>query len=209
MPIRCRSPRSGGSNGAGTIGQALTGSYGTLTLNANGSYSYVSDANAGTGSHNDVFTYTVSDGQGGSATATLTVTIDPSGPGGNSANLLAANDFNGDGNSDMLWRHNSGLVGTWDMKNGQVMGTNAFASAPNDWHVQGTGDFNGDGNQDLLWRHNDGTVGIWDMDGAHVLGTHAFSNAPATGTSRTLATSAATARITSSGVTTAASSGCG
>lgn len=167
-----------GSNGAGTVGQAVTGSYGTLTLNANGSYSYASDANAAAGAHNDVFTYTVSDGQGGSATATLTIAIDASTPGGNSANLLAANDFNGDGNSDMLWRHASGLVGTWDMNNGQVRGTNAFANAPNDWHVQGTGDFNGDGNQDLLWRHNDGTVGIWDMNGARVLGTHAFSNAP-------------------------------
>ena len=29
-----------GSGGAGTVGSALTGTYGSLTLNANGSYSY-------------------------------------------------------------------------------------------------------------------------------------------------------------------------
>jgi VCBS repeat-containing protein len=70
------------AHGAGTIGSALTGLYGNLTLNANGSYSYVASNTAAinaaaTGSHPmDVFTYTVSDGNGGTASATLTVDID-------------------------------------------------------------------------------------------------------------------------------------
>ena len=52
---------------AGTVGETLTGAYGTLTLNADGSYRYAADAAAvealpeGTAVE-DVFTYTVSDG---------------------------------------------------------------------------------------------------------------------------------------------------
>ena len=64
---------------SGTIGVALTGAYGTLTLNANGSYSYDANASAvealATGSTvEDVFTYTVSDGSLTSS-AELRVTV--------------------------------------------------------------------------------------------------------------------------------------
>src|SRR6202040_2129968 len=70
------------AHGAGSVGSALAGAYGHLTLNANGSYSYVADntaaiSGAPTGSHlQDAFTYTVSDGNGGTTTASLTVTLD-------------------------------------------------------------------------------------------------------------------------------------
>jgi VCBS repeat-containing protein len=68
-----------GSGTAGTIGSALTGTYGTLTLNANGSYSYVADQDAANildagDTVTDVFNYTVSDGTA-SDTATLTITV--------------------------------------------------------------------------------------------------------------------------------------
>jgi VCBS repeat-containing protein len=70
----------GGSGG--TIGTALAGTYGHLTLNADGSYSYVADnstaiGSAPTGVHlQDAFTYTASDGNGGTTNATLTITLD-------------------------------------------------------------------------------------------------------------------------------------
>ena len=56
-----------GSGTAGTVGQALTGTYGTLTLNSNGSYSYTADQSAADDldsgdTANDYFNYTVSDG---------------------------------------------------------------------------------------------------------------------------------------------------
>ena len=69
--------RTGGSEGsgtAGTLGEALSGTYGTLTMNANGSYTYVSTANSVSGTVTDVFNYTVSDGTA-TDTATLTITI--------------------------------------------------------------------------------------------------------------------------------------
>ncbi|XOJ72919.1 VCBS domain-containing protein [Candidatus Pelagibacter sp. Uisw_114] len=71
---------SEGSGTAGTLGQALTGTYGQLTLNANGSYSYVANQDAAEAldsgdTATDVFNYTVSDGNGGTDTATITITI--------------------------------------------------------------------------------------------------------------------------------------
>ncbi|MDA8846642.1 VCBS domain-containing protein, partial [Candidatus Pelagibacter sp.] len=71
---------SEGSGTAGTLGQALTGTYGQLTLNANGSYSYVANQDAadaldGGDTVNDVFNYTVSDGNEGTDIATITITI--------------------------------------------------------------------------------------------------------------------------------------
>jgi Ca2+-binding RTX toxin-like protein len=90
-------------------------------------------------------------------------------------NVAARNvsgDFNGDGNSDVLWRHDSGQVYIWEMDGLQVKaeGTVAHAPVTNDWHVQGIGDFNADDNSDVLWRHDSGQVYIWEMDG---LGTKA------------------------------------
>ena len=68
--------------GAGTVGGATAGSYGTLTLNADGSYSYLlNNANStvqalGPGQTlTDSFSYTVSDSAGGTATTTLVITI--------------------------------------------------------------------------------------------------------------------------------------
>ncbi|MDC3143526.1 Ig-like domain-containing protein [Pelagibacteraceae bacterium] len=69
----------------GTVGQALTGTYGTLTLNANGSYTYVANQSGADGlaadaTATDTFTYTVSDGAGTTDTATLTITVKGVGP---------------------------------------------------------------------------------------------------------------------------------
>jgi len=90
---------------ASSVGHALNGAYGVLTLNADGSYSYAANSNAsGSGSLQDVFTYQVSDGHGGVATSTLTVSVIAKGTvyiqgaasgsdtlvGGNKASVLVA-----------------------------------------------------------------------------------------------------------------------
>ena len=68
-----------GANGASldnanTVGHAIQGQYGVLTLNGDGSYSYV--RSEGTpGGVSDSFTYTVRDGDGDLSHATLTVNI--------------------------------------------------------------------------------------------------------------------------------------
>jgi VCBS repeat-containing protein len=68
----------------GTVGQALAGAYGALTLNADGSYSYVVDnsnatvqaLHSSTDTLTDSFTYTVRDAAGLMSSTTLTITIE-------------------------------------------------------------------------------------------------------------------------------------
>src|SRR5256884_26379 len=81
-----------------------------------------------------------------------------------------SHDFDGDGKSGVLWRHDSGQVYFWEM-NGlgvKAEGSVAHAPVPSDWHIQGAGDFDGDGNNDVLWRHDSGQVYFWEMDGLAV-----------------------------------------
>ncbi|WP_193742858.1 Ig-like domain-containing protein, partial [Sphingobium bisphenolivorans] len=71
---------SGGAaiDSATTVGRAIQGQYGVLTLNSDGSYNYV--RSAGTpGGVSDSFTYTVRDGDGDLSPATLTINIGDSG----------------------------------------------------------------------------------------------------------------------------------
>ena len=76
---------------------------------------------------------------------------------------VPANDFNGDGMSDILWRNDAGVVATWDMNDGTVTKGNSFGSVPGNWTIAGTGDFNGDHIVDaadyVSWRKNNGTPG--------------------------------------------------
>ena len=63
-----------GSNVETDLNTAITGTYGTLTLQADGSYTYQAKANV-TGDARDVFTYTVKDGDGDMKSATLTIDV--------------------------------------------------------------------------------------------------------------------------------------
>jgi hypothetical protein len=72
-----------------------------------------------------------------------------------------AGDFNGDGRSDILWRHSSGDVITWAGQLGGSFTANGNSSAGTDWNVVGVGDINGDGRSDVLWRNDDGSVTDW------------------------------------------------
>lgn len=61
----------------GTVGVAIVGAHGTLTLNADGSYSYVATSGGG----NDVFTYTTRDADGSLTHTTLTINLGDAAPG--------------------------------------------------------------------------------------------------------------------------------
>jgi microcystin-dependent protein len=96
--------------------------------------------------------------------------------GSNTFTLLPANiperlhDFNGDFNSDILWRHDSGQVYFWEMDGLGVKpeGAVAHAAVPNVWHIEGTGDFDADLSSDILWRHDNGQVYVWEMSGLNI-----------------------------------------
>jgi hypothetical protein len=87
--------------------------------------------------------------------------------------VVGTGDFNGDGLSDVLWRHDNGTVREWlGQSDGSFKGNIDHVNfVPNaDWHIVGIGDYDGDVIDDLLWQTNDGTVIGWrgQADGSFV-----------------------------------------
>lgn len=77
-----------------------------------------------------------------------------------------ANDFNGNGSSDILWRNDSGYLTDWlSTANGGFVSNNINAGSgavDNNWKIAGVGDFNGDGHSDILWQNSTtGAVTEW------------------------------------------------
>jgi hypothetical protein len=74
-----------------------------------------------------------------------------------------ANDFNGDGRSDLLWRDASGTMIQWLGQSNDRFAWNDLSiyQMPTDWSVAAVGDFNGDGREDLVWRHSSGSLIEW------------------------------------------------
>ena len=104
--------------------------------------------------------------------AEISLTTNPSTPdrigliGNRNAGLFS--DVNGDGKSDILWRHSSaGYVVVWPMNGVSVTGGALVSTADVNWQMVGAGDFNADGKSDLLWW-NPATrdVIVWRMDGS-------------------------------------------
>ncbi|MBF0494995.1 MAG: C10 family peptidase [Deltaproteobacteria bacterium] len=80
-------------------------------------------------------------------------------------------DFDGNGQSDMLWYNSStGQSVAWLM-NGTSIASYGKINTVSDlnWKIQGVGDFNGDGKADILWR-NEATGQVWMylMNGASI-----------------------------------------
>lgn len=74
----------------------------------------------------------------------------------------AQNDFNGDGISDLLWRSDAGVIGTWlGRSDGGFTNGSSWTAVDPHWHVAGTADFNGDGRVDIIWTHDAGYFSEW------------------------------------------------
>jgi VCBS repeat-containing protein len=80
----------------------------------------------------------------------------------------ANNDFNGDGNTDILWRNQDGSIAEWLMNNTLTVTPGSVGSLTSDWTIAATADFNGDGKSDMLLTNTNGTVATWQMNGAIV-----------------------------------------
>jgi len=82
--------------------------------------------------------------------------------------VVGRGDFNGDGKTDILWRHAaSGSNSIWLMDGASRIGGGPITARTSAaWQVAGIGDFNADGRADILWRNSSsGANGIWLMNG--------------------------------------------
>ncbi len=84
-------------------------------------------------------------------------------------------DFNGDGNSDILWRHSTdGILADWSMNGASITSSskvtyNGVAVAPDSsWSIAGIGDFDGNNSADIIWRNAGGELAEWQMNGSTI-----------------------------------------
>jgi exo-beta-1,3-glucanase (GH17 family) len=72
--------------------------------------------------------------------------------------------------SDILWRHASGMNYLWLMNGTQRIGEGHLATVDPAWQIVGAGDYNGDGHTDILWRHTSGSNYMWLTNGTQRIG---------------------------------------
>lgn len=81
--------------------------------------------------------------------------------------LVAAGDFDGDADDDLLLRANGNSNTGWLLDGDSSVAVTYPALAGSTWAVVGTGDFDGDGDDDVLWRNQwTGANTMWLMNGA-------------------------------------------
>jgi hypothetical protein len=84
------------------------------------------------------------------------------------------NDFDDDGKTDLLWRHEtSGENVVWFM-NGTTLTTGTFTNPPAladvRWKIAGSGDFDQDGRPDIAWHHTtSGEIVLWYLNGVNLV----------------------------------------
>ncbi|WP_164929342.1 FG-GAP repeat domain-containing protein [Gloeobacter violaceus] len=98
--------------------------------------------------------------------------------------IAGTGDFNGDGNTDILWRNNKpgptntqqGRIVVWLMDGSTYLSTVDLPGVSDgDWHIRGAGDFDGNGSPDIVWRNYvTGANTLWLMEGANLLQTSAL-----------------------------------
>ncbi len=93
--------------------------------------------------------------------------------------IVGADDFNGDSQSDLLfWNSSTGVLDFWLMNGATRASSLPITGAPTlatNWKLAATGDFNADTKPDLLWRNTTSQkLVIWTMNGA--TGTNKFGN---------------------------------
>jgi hypothetical protein len=89
-------------------------------------------------------------------------------------------DFDGDGRSDILWRHTDGQVAIWRMAGGVRTGESYPGGKDTGlvWTIQAVGDFDGDGRSDILWRDRNGYLAIWFRGDATAAAYPSYRNLP-------------------------------
>ena len=95
--------------------------------------------------------------------------------------LVARDDFDGDGSADVLLREQTlGLNTVWLLDGSTITASLALPSQPDlGWQIIHTGDLDGDGRADLIWYHAaQRLVASWRLDGANVLESRFLGSSP-------------------------------
>jgi hypothetical protein len=94
--------------------------------------------------------------------------------------IAGVSDMNGDGKSDILWRHTSGVNYVWYMNGVTIAGGDYIPTVPDiNWSIAGVNDINGDGKPDILWRHIPSGVNyVWYMNGVMIAGGDYIATEP-------------------------------
>jgi hypothetical protein len=84
---------------------------------------------------------------------------------------LPNSDFDGSGNSDIIWQNSDGRAAVWLLDGTAPIGAALIGSNPGpEWDVEGSGDFNRDGYSDILWQNDDGRAAVWLLDNTTRIG---------------------------------------
>ena len=83
--------------------------------------------------------------------------------------IAAVGDLNGDGISDLVLKHDTGLAGCWLTQRDSTVTWMEFDILPDEFRIVGCGDFDGDGTDDLLLKSGN-YYGAWLIDKGHISG---------------------------------------
>jgi uncharacterized repeat protein (TIGR01451 family) len=101
--------------------------------------------------------------------------------------MQAVGDFNGDGNSEIIWQHDSNnLASLWLQDGTDVTAVGQFGSGgtlpvgnppvfpygPFGFDIKAAGDFDGDGDDDVIAQQVNGNVDMWVMNGSYTADAH-------------------------------------
>jgi hypothetical protein len=106
---------------------------------------------------------------------TSVATITPA-PASSAWQVVASDDFDRDGHSDLvLWNDASGATEFWRMnggtRQGEPVALQGAPALPLAWRPAASADFNADGHPDLLWRNTvTEQLSIWRLDGMAKVG---------------------------------------
>jgi hypothetical protein len=92
---------------------------------------------------------------------------DPPNPADLGWKVVGTGDVNGDGQADLVWRHDtSAQLAFWRMNGLELIDGAVLAGAAEPWRAVATTDFDRDGKTDLLWRHpGSNQLVIWYLNG--------------------------------------------
>ncbi len=83
-------------------------------------------------------------------------------------------DFNRDFKSDILWRHETGALASWELDSGTILHYHFLGGLDPSHHVDAIADFDGNRIAEVLWRNASGNIITWDIKHGAITGSHAI-----------------------------------